>query len=568
MTRHDDNPHTPLWRLFLLTVVLFAVLPAMSQNNPYKINDQLYAVYQKANKLRYKKEGLAVAAEMYRRAEAIGDRKAQCIALTMPVQYYYQTRSADGAEFERAVKQLQDCARKYGYMQYFYYAVSSRVLYLIAKKGQPVEALVYMEEMAEYARRNKHVYGIFSGLKDMAQFHRIHSENILAIDCYRQAIDLGSEYLPDQDMAPLYRKIAECCENIYDYNGMYDWARRGLAFCKTAASRKSLIAKMCVAAFFKGDSVMFRRHFAEYGEIDRRTTDLVEKELLAVKAVCDGDEGLAYEIVESIPDGVANRMKAQLWMEVARMMGQYDVMANNQRVFYRTRINNNDSVYSGGFGMIDSRFMNMRLTFENQQLESEHQRLENERQLADINNANLELANTRLLLRNSSLELARTKSQADIMRLSYSRKRLEAARLRSEIATAHARQAVGDTLFTACTAFGLLFLAAVGLYMRSRNKLMARLQATNRQLEMQHSQLAEALDRAQAADRAKSGFISNMGQDIRRPLDATVRSARMIAASRHTNDRPRVAELNRQLQHDTQAMLDIVAGVLEKANKL
>lgn len=568
MNTHADNKPSAFWRLLPAVAALAVALPAAAQNNPFKIDDQLYAVYQKATKMRYWHEGLQIADEMYRKAEAMGDRKAQCLALTLPVQYHYQIRTKDDTKFEAAVKRLQECSKKYGYIQYFYYAVSSRVNYLVAKKQQPSEALVYMEEMIEYARRNNHVYGIFSGLKDMAQFHRIHSENFLAIDNYRQAIELGNEYLPEQDMSPLYRRIAECYENIYDYDGMFYWAQSGLAAAKTKAARKSLVAKMAMAKFFGGDHDAFLRHYAEYGGIDSRTKDLIELEMLAAEAVCSGSYKRAYEAVKRIPDGLVDRKKVLLWMEVSRLEGDYKLIASNQRVYYRTRINNSDSVYAGGFGSIDSYITNLRIDYEHNLLESEHQRLENQRQLAGINNTKLELANTKLSLRNASLELARTRSNAEIMRLSLYRKRLETERLRGEIEAERAQKAIGDTFFTTCAALGAIMAIAILLYLRSRNRLLAKLEAANRRLERRKRQLTEAIDKIQTADRAKSAFIQNMGNDIRKPLENAVLSARLIATAHRKKPTQQLGTLNQELQSSTQTMLDIVADVLDKSKQL
>ena len=568
MTRHDDNSCTPLWRLLLLTVALFAVLPAVAQNNPYKIHDELYAIYTKAFRLRLKHEGLELGEEMYRRAETLGDRKAQCMSLIILMQYHYHRKTDDSeALFEQAERRLRDFSRKNGYWQYFYYAVSMKSAYLLYRQ-RSADAILYTEEMAEYARRNNHVYGIFVGLKSMALIHTTRSEYTLAIDAYRQAIDLGNDYLPDQDMAPLYRRIAEAYDNLFDYGRMYEWARRGLAIAKTETARRGLMMRMCFAKFMAGDYAEFNRISNEYGDINPSTKELFETQLLAMRAIYDGDAERAEKFIRSISDDIDWRHKTLLYIELAKSLFDYSLQADRQTVFYRRRINSCDSTHSEGYGQIDSRITNMRIDFEHNRLAAERQLADNERQLAEIANASLELANMRLSLRNSSLELSRTKSRDAIVQLSYSRKKLEAERLRGEIETARARQAVGDTLLAGGALFGLLFLVAVGVYLRSRNRLMARLRTANHRLESQHCQLADALGKAQAADLAKSKFIQNMGEEIRRPLNAAVDSARLIAAAHLTADRERIESLNRQLQHDTQTMLDIVAGVLEKANEL
>lgn len=323
-----------------------------------------------------------------------------------------------------------------------------------------------------------------------------------------------------------------------------------------------------MAKFFGGDHDAFLRYYAEYGDIDSRTKDLIELEMLAAEAVCSGSYERAFEAVNRIPDRLVDRKKVLLWMEVSRLEGDYKLIASNQRVYYRTRINNSDSVYAGGFGSIDSYITNLRIDYEHNLLESEHQRLENQRQLAGINNTKLELANTRLSLRNASLELARTRSNAEIMRLSLYRKRLETERLRGEIEAERAQKAIGDTFFTTCAALGAIMAIAILLYLRSRNRLLAKLEAANQRLERRKRQLTEAIDKIQTADRAKSAFIQNMGTDIRKPLENAVLSARLIATAHRKKPTQQLGTLNQELQSSTQTMLDIVADVLDKSKQL
>lgn len=80
--------HTIL--ILLAEIFLFCPI-TMSQNNPYKINDQLYSYYQKCNSAIRKPEVLLMADTLFHMAKKKGDVKAQCLALNLKSDHYYHT---------------------------------------------------------------------------------------------------------------------------------------------------------------------------------------------------------------------------------------------------------------------------------------------------------------------------------------------------------------------------------------------------------------------------------------------------------------------------------------------
>ena len=78
--------HTIL--ILLAEIFLFCPI-TMSQNNPYKINDQLYSYYQKCNSAIRKPEVLLMADTLFHMAKKKGDVKAQCLALNLKSDHYY-----------------------------------------------------------------------------------------------------------------------------------------------------------------------------------------------------------------------------------------------------------------------------------------------------------------------------------------------------------------------------------------------------------------------------------------------------------------------------------------------
>lgn len=554
-----------IWRLLMIAVAFAVMCPAVAQNNPYKIDDGLYALYTQVYPLRFKSEGLKLADRMYREAELKNDRKAQCLALTIPMFYYFQMRR--NAEFERAVDRLLDFSLKYGYEQYYYFGASYRMSRMINEFRED-EALAYVEGLIDFARKQGHVYGIYSGFNNMGQIHYSRREYGLAINAWRQAADIVSDHLPDQDLSQAYRKIAEGYEQLYRYNDMLAWAQRGLPHAKTSTARRRLMYDICVAEYMLGRRADFMAHYDQYINVEKLRTDsknINDITLIFLNAICRGDTATAAAMFEKIPDTKSLSIrKIQLGIEYCMFDGNYERAATNQRWLYEGQIMTLDSVRRNSTLAMNARIANVHLDYEHRQLAMEHQLLANERQQADIAHARLQLANTQLTLRNSSLELARVRSRDDLMRLSYNRKLLEADRLRGRIEASRARHAYNDTLLASGGAVGFILLAALGMYLYNRRKFMQRLRTANASLEHNHSQLVAERDKAEAANRAKTSFIQNMDDDIRRPLDEVVSIARLIANADRSVTPAQLADMNRRLQAETGNMLAIVGDVISK----
>ena len=80
-----------LSRLCFLVLSVWVFLPSAAQNNPYKIDDALYPSTSGSKQAR-QQEGLLVADTLYQQALKLGDKKAQCLAYIIPLQFYISKR--------------------------------------------------------------------------------------------------------------------------------------------------------------------------------------------------------------------------------------------------------------------------------------------------------------------------------------------------------------------------------------------------------------------------------------------------------------------------------------------
>ena len=553
-------------RLLVVVAATLFACRGVAQNNPYKINDQLYKEYMAAYKLRTKEDGLAMSQRLYDHAAAMGDRKAQCMALTIPV-IYYAMHSTEDAAFEQAVKRLQDVSAKYGYEQYYYYGFTNRVNWLINKR-RIYDAYSYVSHIEEEAQRQKSAYGSFTALNALGQVHAVRSEISLALNCFQKALEYGHNSLKGQDMAPMYRKIAECYEELYDYPRMLEYAEKGYSVSRSMATRLRSIRGVCYAAFMLGKYDTFQKYYKLYSEIghepDVKSPLLHERDMAIMKLMYDRKFTEAMKQIETLPPTYKLHQQ-RLAVELYRLRGDIKQGAYVMRGMYRGQVMGFDSVYQNNTDIIDSRITNQLLEFENRRLTLDHQKLLNEQQRIELHNSNLELANTQLSLNNSDLELQRTKSASSLMRFSYNNKQLEAAKLRGQIAAQQAEQHTHDLMIAAIFIVCIVIMVAVAAFTYNHNRLMARLRHTNDTLARNNRELSEAKEKAEAANHAKTAFINNMGNDIRHPLAEVARYSRIIANSSASASAEERRTNDAMLNANTQALLSIVDKVIDKA---
>ena len=570
MNRHDTTTTT---RRLLLTAVAWtaACLAAMAQNNPYKIHDSLYPTYVEAYRSRISEKGLALAQRLYDEAKRIGDKKAMCLALTVRMQHQY-FNDKSGTLFNHADDELMAFAKKTGYRQYYFFGITNRVQYLL-NQGNSYAAYRYAEQFVEQCRKGNDFYGIFYALDCLGTIHAERKEVTLAINAYREAIEIGIKYVKDQDLGTVYRKLADCYGLQFDYRRMYDTAKTGYAVARTNTMRMRMLRHMAFAQLkmqdYDGVEKCYRLYVkANGGPVNTYRTDFINSEMVVMHGIATRDFDKARHIIDSIyvsPDKPRNVAAMRLEIELFRRQGDMKGLATVRQVFYNNRIAMQDAVSAKELLNLNAQLYNQRLEIDNRQLAIAHQQVLNERQRSDIANANLELDNTRLSLRNSSLELSHTKADADRLRLATSNKHLETDRLRSKMKEESTRHRTFQ-LYAGAAVIVVLVMIVGGIYLlRLYRRVTRRLKLTHKQLADNYRELREARNRAVAADKAKAAVLHNMTRDINIPLNAITGFSTLIAERDRTYTPDERREFFKQIHSGTDQLLRIVGDALEKA---
>ena len=557
---HDNKWHS-IVALLVLWMIALSVQPCSAQNNPYKIKDNLYAIYQRAVQYRRVERGLYIADTLYAKAVAQKDAKAQCLALTIPLIYhFYQPDNEAG--FERSVKLLQEMALKTGYMQYYYYAASNDVNYWLNRKMY-YKALLYVKDVQAFARKHNHPYGIYSGYRMLAQIYSVREEYGQAIASYKEALAYGTAHLPDQDMSQNYRNLARCYHYTGEYEKMLQAVNKGLSIIKAKQNISNLYMMKAYAEFQLGKYVEFRQTFAKVKKLigEFGHTSMLDYDYLLCFNLLDQhkyDEAMKF--IESKRDESGY---LTMLLDYYRYRGQYDKAYDALDQIRRRGIYNHQETFKTDMMEVNALFNN--------------QRLENEKQRIKYENTKLQLSNTQLTLENSSLELGRAQAaermarlDANNMLLSFNNKQLEANKLRDSLKMQAFRRAAQEkamqthnTILMILLGAALLLIVSAASYIVYRHRANLRLQHLNTHLHQANIELGRAKDKAVQADKMKTMFIQNMSHEIRTPLNAIVGFSQLITDPAFEVGKEERSEMGKRIKENSDLLLTLINDILD-----
>lgn len=545
----------------LVAVLLLCPFTAAAQNNPYKINDELYKIYLKAHDNRTSTTGVAYSEEMYRKAVALGDKKAECLALTVPM--LYAANTSNDALFEKNLKALQDKALQTDYVQYFYYGMTIKVNRYI-NDNKLADALQYLIKMQEYAQKHKHLYGIYTGYRNIALIHFRRGEIYQSLDSYKAALDFGSQYFKNQDMAGNYRGMAMCYYVLGEYQDMYDSLKKGLAVAKSRQAKEFITVILPIALYNLGKMKEFNECCDEAIELSKKMIGKNSQDeyyrLCALRSLANGDLEKAKMLIESISSAVERYRLLTLYYEKKLDVAN---MLECQRQILLARYKTVENIANKDVAVMNERY---------KLLELQH-----EKNVEAFKNTKLSLDVTRLSLINSELELGRSKTaehlarlNADNYKLSFDNKTLEANRLKDSLESQKMRQQANESEMKRhnLLLMSLLLMATIIIVFSLWNKHKSRkykrkLQYSNSQLRDSVEKLFVARDQAQRADRMKTMFLQNMSHEIRTPLNAIVGFSQVLTQMGDSFSDEEKAEMTKSINENTELLTTLIDDILD-----
>ncbi len=546
----------------LFIMLLFTTHFVYGQNNPYKISDKLYPLYIKAYSMKGQKEGVVLSDTLYRRAVALGDKKAECLALTIP--FLYATNISNNVkEIEAPLKKLQEKSLQTGFVQYYYFGSTNKVIFLL-NKNYYLDAMDYIDQQLKFAKANNHTYGIYTGYRMLGMVHQYRGENMLAIENFKQAADYCVKYLPSQDVTTCYRPICECYRMLGDHEKMYDYVEKALKSVKSASTRDLLLLSKAYAEYALGYDLMFRKTYDEIKKnISGFNTGTIPSIGMIVEAFYDILNGKGVETIDKLPNAVYPEERYLAKMIYYQRKGDYkNAMLFMQKLYWH-QSEENLKIFDKDIASLNVRY--------------NQQQLLNEKQKTEYENTRLELANTQLTLKNSDLELGRMKSAEHLARISadknllyFNNQKLVSKQLKDSLERQRLKRVARDKemhahniIMSFLIATILLILALSSIYIYYSRKFSTRLKVSNEKLRETVEELFVAKDKALQADKMKTMFIQNMSHEIRTPLNAIVGFSQLLVDMGDEFDDEEKKNMSKSIMENSDLLSTLVNDILD-----
>lgn len=544
----------------LLTLFCAATL---AQNNPYKINDKLYPIYYRAYLNRNNDTGMLIADTLFREADKLKDRKAQCLALTIPVLRYYTLEKGLTREdveksinrIEGAVNNLKDFSRKTGYEQYYYFACNNFINYLLSA-GCQQRALVYANDMYNKAKAHNSKLGIYSSLKTMGNIHHIRDEQNLAIKQYNEALAYGKENLQPKDYNELYYRLAVSHYYAGNYEESIKYAQLTISTTVHQLTRLRAMQICCMDYFHLGQYDKFSNLYDEITngkglKDDSSSSFTGYLDILHLIYTKDYDKAMALS-----SDFTYFKQRLIMQKLIYEHMGDYKTALETGRAYAKA----NDSI-NQSMSMKDMLYMTN--IFEKNMLDEEQRAIELENANLELTHSNLELQaaknaaeNDKINSLNTLLALQNKDLEAKNLRALYDKQAMEQSRKNEESHSSHVL--LSTTLYTSSAV-----VVVLAFVLMSRISVQNKLRRQHTQLQDNNRELTAARHEAEQANDMKTQFLHNMSHEVRTPLNAIVGFSQLIAESGDDLDDETKADFSNRIEENSELVLQIVNEILD-----
>ncbi|WP_167332528.1 ATP-binding protein [Bacteroides timonensis] len=515
--------HKRVYILFLIGWTMSLSLQA--QNNPFKIDDKLYADYQRCNKVLKEKVVLAMADSLFHKAARKGDVKAQCLAWHVKCDHYYYIE--DIPSLQKAIKDARKFIEKTPFHQYLF-STWMRLISYYERQRWYGRALEEVQAMQGEAIRLNNGYGISSSYKHMANIYSFQKNYAKSLELHKKALEYAISNKETNSLSSIYQNIGAIYSRYPERKPRLDSAlvyfQKALETALNGMQKIGIYARMASAELdadhpdaawpYLQEVAFLRKKYPLYGA----TSDTY---FITLSNYYRRKEDLDKAILFS--DSITSKIvQAHLKRLIYQSLGDY----KQAYEWYDTYIGLRDSTRTEEtdrlLADLASRFDNERLNAEKSRLELQNSEMRiaqmtSERRLLEIGweRDTLILRATRLELNNKKLALQQKEEEV-------AHNQVEALR-QSERAESTIRQ---NHLKNIILGIVVLFLFLVILFLwhyiihRRKTEMIVR---KERDIALQaQSEAEQARQEAVNANQLKSLFLQNMSHEIRTPLNAII----------------------------------------------
>lgn len=531
--------------LLILAVVCRGLTSLYAQDNPYKIRNELYGYYQRADRLCSTAAALSIADTLYSESVRLRDKKAQCLALVIPVRHYMKRK--DDEKFMEAVERLKTVSRANGYLQYYYYACGS-VVTMLSNRGRLLAALQKAEETKTQAFKDDYPYGIYTCINMLSNIHYARGDRMEGARYKEEALKYMLENMPDQDPTSLYLRMAEHYTAENDYDRAKDYIRKAEKSERTDGMRFRILMEKCRIFYFENRIEEFNAAYRECLDNLDGFRDIPRdglKVLNIYKYVMDGRFAEAHALSDSLTSDIDRLgFHAMVYKKAGEWEDAYEYKV--RQYLYKDSLARH--IRQGDVAEFSAYVGNEILKREKIELELRNSALllEKSRTQSELEHSNAE--NLRLQLANRKLEISNLKQEKERQRMELERGKLTLERERS---------VARNRIILLSSAVCITAMAVCWLVFSLRQR-----RNTVRKLREKNGELVVARDKARAADEMKSMFIQNMSHEIRTPLNAIVGFSQLLTNPEMNLEPEKRVTFSHLIEHNSDLLTTLVNDVL------
>lgn len=539
----------------MLGGLLFLCQSIFGQNNPYKIDNQLYTYYQRCNSVIKEPIVILMADTLFQRAVQKGDIKAQCLAKNLKAEHYYYTNNINALLSEH--EEVANFARNTPYKQYVFGAWNRIITYYLLNREYET-ALLELKKYQDEAIRLNEPYGIGQSYIRMGDVYFQQEIPNLAIKQYMQAADYYKTVGKENELYYPYYTIGSC----YINNGEYDKAEEYMR--KSIETAPNLQAKMgsCIGLFRiyiktqefeKAEKI--KNVLLEYNNkgILRTGTQQNYYIIMTTYYRDTNNFDLALQYCDSIKDKKTKYgHKCRIYARSGDFKKAYTYLIRHNDVQDSlSRINNTEMLAS-----YNARFNNQKLELEKNRLSLQNTEMQLKQMLDREQLILMEKERTRIELENRNLQLEQQRTTNELEKAETQRQRLEVMHKQEELHRIRMEKEAGQRQTIVIISILLLITIFSITYAITRRKNTLRLQKEKEAAE-------EARRQAEKADKLKSAFLQNLSHEIRTPLNAIVGFNDLLNDNAAEFSPDEKQELLSHLHRNTDLLLTLVNDVLD-----
>ena len=533
--------------LMVVMTMFFAPCSIVAQDNPYRIDNDLFDLYQKAYKEKNNKKGFVLADSLYSLAKKRSNGKAACLSLTVAAAYH-RSRN-DLKNLENTVEMLKSEARNVGLNTYFYYAYSLLSVYCL-NTHRTMKALQVIKEMGDVAYSENDNYGIHTYQKLKGNLYYVYGDYVKATECYKEAIDIHDKYFKKQDCSNAYIDLAQCLDKLTRRDEAIALLKKGLDNARNPYSKPAMYCRLCKLLFWDKKYDEYRKTFAEAEkQFDKGFDNEDVLNLKVMMALVDNDPQKALELAAQHK---AKAYKDEAMRDIFVATGQYDkayLIYIQRACDVEWAVRRNSAEYD--LAEYDA-------WIETNELQLSKARLEYELAQQRIRKAEEENKIHQQMQENVAMKLANDEQTIAKMRTDSLSRAAEAEMHEAEMARLAAENKQNRLIMYAAAIFFIIIIVYAA-FARKRTKMAIGL------LEEKQVQLASALNKAQEAERVKNAFVESFGQKVNEPMNKVLALSKTLIDNNGTLDEKEKEKQCEEMATTAETLTAMLDGVLKNA---